>query len=261
MDRLRLVLVGVEGSINLGMIARLADNFDVDELYLVAPKASIAEAERYAARAARRLYESVIVGDIAEALQDVSLSICTSAHSSERDALRIPVAPWEAAEAAARTPGTVALVMGRESVGLTRREIAHCTLLSTIPASPAYPVLNLANATAIYLYELYKARHGPARGEPIDPEKLLLVEAYTRALAPRLAHREKVEELILTLRRIAGKPCIAPREAENLLYLLSRACRALGCSDEVSRYLQPGHRGHSSGGDRVGSRRGEHSRG
>ncbi len=243
MDRLRLVLVGTEGSVNLGMIARLADNFEVDELYLVSPKASIEEAIRYAARAARRLGEAVIVGDISEALEGVSLSICTSALSSEEDTLRIPVAPWEAAEAAARTPGTVALVMGRESVGLTRREIAHCTLLSTIPASPGYPVLNLTNATAIYLYEIYKYRIGalspPAPG--LDPERLRLVEAYARALAPRLAPPDRAEELVLTLRRIAAKPCVAAREAENLLYLLSRACRALGCSDEVSRHLQPGH--------------------
>jgi len=255
LDRLRLVLVGTEGSVNLGMIARLADNFDVDELYLVSPKASIEEAERYAARAAYRLYEARIVASLPEALADATLSICTSALSSERDTLRIPLPPWEAAEAAARTPGTVALVMGRESVGLTRSEIAHCTLLSTIPASPRYPVLNLANATAIYLYELYKVRAGAARGAEqsrLDPEKLKLVEAYARALAPRLAPKDKAEELILTLRRVAAKPCIAPREAENLLYLLSRACRALGCSDEVSRHLQPGDRGYSGRGDRVG---------
>ena len=152
MDRLRLVLVGIEGAINLGMIARLADNFAVDELYLVKPTASIDEAFEYAARSAGRLRDAVIVESLGDALRGVSLSICTSALASKEDMLRMPVSPGEAALIASRTPGVVALVMGRESVGLTREEISMCTLLSTIEANPQYPVLNLANATAIMLY-------------------------------------------------------------------------------------------------------------
>jgi len=248
LDRLRLVLVGTEGSVNLGMIARLAENFSVDELYLVAPKASVVEASEYAARAAWRLYEARVVCDISEALDGATLSICTSALHSDRDPLRIPVAPWEAASAAASYPGTVALVMGRESVGLTRRELAHCNMFSTIHASESYPVLNLANATAIYLYEIYKARHGdPAlRGNAGKAPRLVkLAEAYSRALAEILAPPDRREEIAVSVTRLVAKSYTAPREAENLLYLLARACRALGCSGEVSRYLQPGDGGHS----------------
>ncbi|MEM4224812.1 MAG: TrmH family RNA methyltransferase, partial [Desulfurococcaceae archaeon] len=43
----RVVLVGVEGAVNLGVIARTCVNFGVKELYLVNPVASIEEALRY----------------------------------------------------------------------------------------------------------------------------------------------------------------------------------------------------------------------
>lgn len=235
-DKLRLVLVGVEGAVNLGMTARLVENFAVEELYLVSPKASLEEAREYAARAAHRLSSAVIVDSLREALGDASLSICTSSKTSETKPLRIPVTISEAVEIAKGYPGVVAVVMGRESVGLTRRELGECSLMAYIPASEAYPVLNLANATAIVLYEFYKARTGekPLR-TTADPRLLKLVEAYTRALAGVLvSDREKLEDIITAIRRIAAKSLIARREVEHLLYLLSRACRKIeGCSVEV----------------------------
>ena len=236
LDRLRLVLVGVEGAVNLGMIARLADNFAVDELFLVKPVASLEEALGYAARSADRLRSAVIVESLGEALSGVSLSICTSALASREDVLRMPVSPGEAALIASSTPGTVALVMGRESVGLTREEIRMCSLLATIEASPVYPVLNLANATAIMLYELYKVRGRPHyEVESADPKLVVLVEAYARALAKQLISDERrVEEISLALRRIAAKSSMHRREVECLLALLSKACRRVGeCRVEV----------------------------
>jgi len=240
LDRLRLVLVGIEGAINLGMIARLADNFSVEELYLVKPTASLEEAFEYAAKSAGRLSSSVIVDTLDEALRGVSLSICTSALASRNDILRTPVNPSEAALIASSSRGTVALVMGRESVGLTREELGMCTLLSTIEANPAYPILNLANATAIMLYELYRVRGRPHYElEPADPRIVGLVESYARALARQLVHDERrVEDISLALRRIAAKNITSKREVECLLLLLSKACRKIGeCEVEVPRSM------------------------
>jgi len=242
MERLRLVLVGTEGPVNLGMIARLCDNFDVDEFYLVRPKASIEEAREYAVRAAHRLDEAVIVDTLDDALKGVTLSICTSAVTGG-SILREPVPSWEAADIAVKAPGTVALVMGRESVGLTREELSKCSLLANIPTSPRYRSLNLANATAIMLYEIYRRRAGRAPGgEPVDERLLRLVEAYARALASALMPDEiKRRDAVLSIRRLASKNVTSRREVEGLLYLLSKACRRIeGCEDEVRRHLQPG---------------------
>ncbi|MEM1873368.1 MAG: TrmH family RNA methyltransferase [Acidilobaceae archaeon] len=237
MDKLRLVLVGVEGSVNLGFIARLAENFAVDELYLVGPQASIEEAERYAARASKRLRSAVVVESLAEALRGVSLSICTSAIASLEDTLRTALTVWEAAEVAAATEGTVALVMGRESTGLKREEIELCSTLATIPASPSYPELNLSNATAIFLYEFFKRRgRGHIGVKPVSPRTMSLLRSYARALARALiADENKAESIARGVAKLVVKPGVYESEAESLLAILSRACRRLvgRCEVEV----------------------------
>lgn len=229
MDRLRLVLVGTEGAINLGMIARLADNFDVDELYLASPVASIEEALEFAARSSERLRKAKVVSSLEEALEGVSLSICTSSIASPDDVLRSPVEPRRAAEIAASHGGTVALVMGRESVGLTRAELRLCSLLSTIKASPSYPALNLSNATAIMLYELFLARGGGHYKEELpSAETIALIEKFTAAMAElTISDERRREEVAVSMRHIISKARPSRIEAENVLLLLSRAYRAL----------------------------------
>ncbi len=239
MKKLRLVLVETEGSVNLGMIARLCDNFEVDELFLVNPKTSIDEAKEYAVKAAYRLEDALIVESLEEALQDVELSICTSAKTSKTDILREAIAVSDAAQLYSQADGIVALVMGRESVGLTRNEIKKCDILSYIPSSSKYPALNLANATAIYLYEFYRARL-KEQEEPVVRKKTLnLLSAYTRALSDVLIHDKlKRESVEIAVRRIATKAINKPKEIELLLYLLSKACRRIDeCEDKVSSYL------------------------
>jgi len=235
LEKLRLVLVETEGSVNLGMIARLCENFEVDELVLVNPKADIEEAKRYAARAAHRLDEALMVETLDEALQGADLSICTSSVHSTGKAVRIPVEARRAAELAAGSPGTVALVMGRESVGLRRAELAKCDILATIPTSPRYPSMNLANATAVMLYELYLARRKPSLRRPASKKTRVLLEAYARALARTLVgDPEKRREIEVAARRLASEAGVHEQELQLLLYLLSRACTRLeGCKVEV----------------------------
>ncbi|MCE4612656.1 MAG: rRNA methyltransferase [Desulfurococcales archaeon] len=227
MEKLRLVLVETEGSVNLGLIARLVENFEVEEFYLVSPKASIDEAERYAARAARVLRKAVIVARLEEALAETSFSICTSAISREDDPLRGAVDPETAVRAAMSVRGVSALVMGRESVGLTRRELALCNITSRIPSSDAYPELNLANATAIYLYEFYKARKGP-RAAGVDPSVLGIVERYVEKLAREaIGDDRKREEIAASIKRLASKSIASQVEVKSLAFLLSRISRRL----------------------------------
>ncbi|MEB3789804.1 MAG: RNA methyltransferase [Desulfurococcales archaeon] len=240
MTRLRLVLVETEGGVNLGMIARLCENFDVDEFYLVNPKASLEEAKEYAVHAAHRLDNAVIVDSLNKALEGVDLSICTSAKTSERNVLREPITVREAADLFSEIDGIVGLVMGRESVGLTREELRRCDILSHIPSSPKYPALNLANATAIYLYEFYQARtRGSSTTKP-SSRTIGLLDAYTRALSEILIHDEiKQKDVVLALKRIAMKNITRKREIDLLVYLLSKACRRIeGCEDKVSSYMQ-----------------------
>ncbi len=87
--KIRVVLVGVEGPVNLGFIARTCVNFGVDELFLVNPRADLEEALIYSAKAKDFLRRAVIVDDLGKAIEDVDLSVATTAKGYSRgDALR-----------------------------------------------------------------------------------------------------------------------------------------------------------------------------
>ncbi|HIC98541.1 MAG TPA: hypothetical protein EYP08_02470 [Pyrodictiaceae archaeon] len=71
--RVRLVLVGVEGEINLGLAIRTAKNFGVEEVFLVSPKVRIDDEEviRFSSHARDLLGRVSIVDSLNEALENV----------------------------------------------------------------------------------------------------------------------------------------------------------------------------------------------
>src|SRR3989475_12976396 len=80
--------------------------------------------------------------------------------------------------------GRVTLVFGREDFGPLDEELRRCDLLTTIPASPDYPILNLSHAVTILLYELLAARatrHG--KRETSGMEKAKIHETFETLLA------------------------------------------------------------------------------
>ena len=89
-----------------------------------------------------------------EALADTVYAVgCTA----RRRGLALPtLTPREAAPAllARALSGPVACLFGREDVGLSNADLAHCHALLTIPTDPTYPSLNLAQAVMVVAYEL-----------------------------------------------------------------------------------------------------------
>jgi TrmH family RNA methyltransferase len=67
--------------------------------------------------------------------------------------------------------GTVALVFGRENLGLTREDLARCQVFGIIPSSPGYASLNLAQAALIFLYEIRLAALARDGATTATPER------------------------------------------------------------------------------------------
>lgn len=227
----RVIIVGIEGEINLGFIARLVKNFDVDDLYLVSPAAKISdEAKRFAAKAVDVLNRVVVVKSIDEALKGLDISACTSAKvGGERDVLRHPITPWDFADLAL-TKNRIGVVFGRESVGLTREEIAKCDLLITIPANPEYPVLNLSHAVATILYELYKTFgksqvfYEVASREIIDR----IIKYFEEVVAKLETDERRRNRILASFKRILFKANPNKAEAYNILYVMRKIYVKIG---------------------------------
>ncbi|MEM0043382.1 MAG: TrmJ/YjtD family RNA methyltransferase [Sulfolobales archaeon] len=225
--KIRVVLVGVEGSINLGFVARLCKNFGVEELYLVKPEASIGEeALRYAVKGAEVLAKAVVVDDLKKAFEGVELVACTSSIVPlDRDLLRQPIELKRFVELI-KGYESIALVFGRESTGLTREELAECDLYVHIAADREYPVLNLSHAVAIALYEIHSAYAGESSIKNLEtpsPEDFRLAERYLSEITDLIfKNRMRSEEVKTTLRRILRKSDLTKTEINILIKILSK---------------------------------------
>ena len=248
--------MGTEGEVNLGFIARLAENFAVDEVYLVSPKVDprSPEAKRYSAKAVKTLEEMVVVGDLREALKGVELSACTSAKVGQKsDVLRHPVTPRQFAEiVASQGYSSIAVVFGRESVGLTREELSLCDVLVTIPASKKYPVLNLSHAVAIILYELWLVKSRATYfHEEADPEAVRRLRPFIEEIASIVVEEQRRSQAVAAAMHCIVKAGLTRGEASLLYYFLKKIASLLKTCSETCLARQ-GSPGEGLGGKTSG---------
>ena len=152
---LKIVLVEPAGTINVGSVARLCENFNVNELRLVSPKCDYLgqEAKKMSVRGLKILEEAKVYKDLNSALSDCSRIIATCGRkdhgeiplNSNKDALL-----W-ALES--EREETIALVFGREDRGLSNEELLKANKVISLNTSKNYPSLNLSHAVAIVLYQ------------------------------------------------------------------------------------------------------------
>ncbi|WP_320823195.1 RNA methyltransferase [Reinekea sp.] len=175
---IRIVLIKTWHPGNIGAAARAMKNMGLDQLYLVDPvDFPSPEATSRAGQATDVLANATIVPTLAAALADCALVIGTSARDRS-----IPLPALSAEQSAQQavaeqTQSPVAIVFGRERMGLHNDEIQQCHFQLNIDASPDYPVLNLSQAVQLVCYEIHKA----SLIQPIRP-----TEAYP--LHQELAH-------------------------------------------------------------------------
>jgi TrmH family RNA methyltransferase len=217
---IRVVLVEPEGEYNVGFIARLCRNFDVKELYIVKPKCDLEQAKNFSAKGLEYLSKAKIVNNLNEALQGVDVSLSTSSIAdSQGDMLRKSVTPEEAAKAFGDRH--VALVFGRESVGLTREEIEMTDFLVHIPATPDYPVLNLSHAVGILLYEFWKLRRKETRPK-VSQDSVMLIEKYVRTVYEHVKRSEGDLDMYVALRRVLLRGIQDEEEARAVIRFLRK---------------------------------------
>jgi tRNA/rRNA methyltransferase len=247
LGKVRLVLHRPSSAENLGAAARVMKNFGLPLLSVVAPpswggaprrggpgtaRADVLSRARRLARHAGDLLEAAeIHADLRGALGPATWVCGTTSRAVEG---RPRLTPRElAVEVAARAPsGEVAVVFGEERRGLSDAELDLCHAVCTIPTSPAYDSMNLAQAVAVVAWELSQAAGGaaPAPGgpAPAEPARHATVEALWERLAALLSaagylNPQNPEHILAEWRRLLARADPSQREVELLL----AAARAL----------------------------------
>jgi tRNA/rRNA methyltransferase len=177
-----VVLVEPQLGENIGAAARAMANFGLSRLRLVKPLQGWPndKARMMAAGADRVLDGAVLYETLADALADCTYVLATTARN--HDQAKPVLSAEQAAQAVAPKVGggeTVAIVFGRERIGLENHEVARADAIVTLPVNPAFASLNLAQAVVIVAYEWFKLVSGgqlpfsaPDKSPPASKQQL-----------------------------------------------------------------------------------------
>lgn len=234
-----LVLVAPQDIVNIASAVRIARNFGIERMRLVAPEVfDPYRIEGIAHNTADYVAGIEIVDTLDAALADCVHSIVLTGRerAAKRRTLRPRAAAAELVQFAER--GAVAIVAGREDSGLTNEELDRCQTLVTIPTNPDHSSLNLAQAVAVMAYESWLARGGEAQpikpprhvADPVTGEQLeTLFADWTRALWAIDFFKTRLPDSVMrSFREIIYRADLDGRE--------SSLVRAMGL--EVIRYLE-----------------------
>jgi len=159
-SNIKIILVEPNGPLNVGSVARLCSNFEVDELRIVSPKCDIfsLDAKKMALKGQKFIDNCKIFYNLENAIFDCDLVLASSG--------RIDVSKdlfFESSEdvfnwtKSFKKINNLAIIFGRENSGLTNDELLLANKTFNIPTSMDNPSLNLSHAVSIALYELNKS--------------------------------------------------------------------------------------------------------
>ena len=234
----RIVLVEPQEAGNVGAAARAMKNFGVTDLWIVTGQAKVIErvddvSSWWAVGAIDVVESATRVDTLEEALADCHLTVATTAIRGRQ--VYEQLTPFDVARLAEEQLGEehrLALVFGRETFGLTGREVMLCQRTASIPTWPEFPTMNLAQSVAIFCYELGKGLR-PRAKEP-DPAPHQLVDHLNREARTLLGEigyfgEKSPDRICAELQALAGRAVLTTREA-SLLLAMVRQLRNAGAS-------------------------------
>jgi tRNA (cytidine32/uridine32-2'-O)-methyltransferase len=166
-SNIRIVLINTTHPGNIGAAARAMKNMCLAEMILVRPaRFPCDEATARASGADDVLASAKVVESLDQALAGCHWVVGTTARP--RTIGWPTLTPRACAEELVQkaAAGPVAVVFGRERMGLTNEEVDKCQALVTIPGNPDYCSLNVASAVQILAYETFLASQAPVSGQP-----------------------------------------------------------------------------------------------
>lgn len=157
LSSVRIVLLQTYHPGNIGAVARAMKTMGLNELLMVRPKEfPSVEATNRAAGAVDVLERAIIVNSLQEAIEDCTQVFATTARQ-QRSFMRPQKSCEKAVNWIKNNPAEkIAIVFGRERMGMSNEDINLCQQMLYIPGNPEYDVLNLASAVQIVCYELFR---------------------------------------------------------------------------------------------------------
>ena len=214
-----VVLIEPKIPANIGAIARAMKNFGFNDLIIVNPRCNpLHEDARKLAKHANGLLKKA---KVRKKIPGFDYKIATTAKlGSDYNISRSPMSPEELGKrlSGINPKKKIALLIGREDIGLTNEEIKKCDFTVSIPASLKYPTLSISHSVAIMLYEIFKHQDTKKSSSHITPISKKEKDQLTKSLNNLLnklhfATKEKKQTQKTVWKRMLGKSFLTRREA------------------------------------------------
>ena len=160
-------MIEPEYSLNIGYVARVAGNFGVKRMFVIANDLSFfnsRDAERFASHASSIVEEMKNLASFEELRNKFEILIGTTAITGKRKSniTRKTLDIKDCSERIAKLVRDkkeieICLVLGRDTTGLTNEELRQCDFTTSIQTGSNYNTLNVSHAAAIVLFALDQA--------------------------------------------------------------------------------------------------------
>jgi len=240
---IKIVLVEPTIPGNIGSVARVMKNFGFKELILINPQTEISgDTYRLAVKAQDIIENMEIYDSLEEFVKTVTYVVGTTAkictdHGSTN--VRVAISSDDPSLInLLQFKDDIAILFGREDIGLTNKEILCCDMTVHIPTSEDYKALNLAQAVAIMLYSLHIKREKVKRTDyrrATREEKDLLLEWFEKAVSVLGFRTRKEEILVRRFRNILGRAFVSGKEAVSLVGVFSKTYNQVQECNELKK--------------------------
>jgi len=266
--KIAVVLIGPEYDLNVGMAARVMKNFGFSDLRIVNAKCGMGpDAVKFSKHAVGLLRKAKRCKTLGAAVKDCGLIVGTTGilernKGTIRSAIPLrkfcamlgagcwvpdggnpqvvkssrtsPVFSAEKRISASHRSsdaktGKIALLFGREGIGLSEKEISACDLLVHAETDAGYPVLNLSHAMAVVLYSVRMAsgKGRKAREKRMGaPERRALTHMF-KLMADGYSVRNP-ERCAVAFARVLARADPTSKEGYSLLNVFRPAAEKMG---------------------------------
>ena len=235
-NKVIILLIEPENPNNIGAVARAMKNMGLSELRLVKPPLEWqAKGKKMAMSAWDVLERAKVCKDMREALKDTALVIGTTRRTRRYKSNHILFQEAIRRIGALRKRKKVAIMFGKESKGLDNNALSFCDWVTSIPAHPEYPSINLAQAVMIIAFSLfYEPRKDQSRikvgmgGEKVEKKEIYEVLNFFEAALNQLGYMNHKNHLIdrisTTFHDLIKRNGLLKREAQMFKGVFRQIC-------------------------------------
>ena len=211
------VLIQPESPGNIGSVARVMKNFSFCNLVLVNPCPVTDETRGFAMHAWDVVKNARVVKEMDWRKYD--LVVGTTGLKGRN---KVSLSPEELGRKIGR--GKTAVVFGRESSGLSKKELEKCDCICHVPTSEDYPIMNLSHSVSIVLYELSKASGLTEGSKQIAERKQLsTLQNLFKGVIEKLNYSEEKAKLVYAcIKNVTGKSILSKNEASTLIGMFKK---------------------------------------